>query len=795
MLARWPWRASLLGKASPLPSLVHGTLSSTTSPLPGVCRRSRTPAADPPRPKRIPFTVSAHQRQWQDPYHWMSDKKDPDLVDHLRQENLYHDAFMADADGLRRTLVSEMRSRMPPRLSGPPERWGPWLYYQYIPQGREYPVLCRRWEGDSVFSKLSSGLIRRSRKGHTLLDWNDLAEKFGYVHVGTCRVSPDHRFLAYTVDTCGQEVFRLHIKDLQTGNVIEDLEATGVSSLAWAVKNDRLFYTTCDETQRPFRVFCKRLGSRGDDEMLFTENDTMCCVDIACTKDGKYITINSNTRTSSEVYVVDSSKEQNELMLVQKRVFGVQYFVEHHHGFLYILTNSSSSDTVRHLEGYHLVRCSAEKFPLSRFQDFILPGKSFILQDIDLFDGHLVLFLQKGELPMYCSIEMPIDVNFKMPFQIDDLNPWFFPLPASLCNIVPGLNQDFMASVYRVVISSPVIPDIVVDYNMGEKTFSVVHQEQVLGLSEAFKNSINLQCIDEAMNPGHTEHLLDMESHQKWVDLSDKFKCERMEVTSCDGAKVPLTILYSPKAWRSKESPGLLHGYGSYGETLDKSWCVNRISLLERGWVIAFADVRGGGGLDPSWHEAGRGPRKLNSVLDFAACAVYLVNEGYVNKRQLCATGHSAGGLLVAATINMYSDLFCAAILKVPFLDVCHTMLDPTLPLTSLDYEEFGDPKVESEFELIRSYSPYDNIPSGICFPQVLVTASFHDSRVGVWEAAKWVAKVRDCSCPCCSRRIILRTNMTGGHFGEGGRFQECEETALDYAFLIKATGRALEGC
>ncbi|KAK9162534.1 hypothetical protein Syun_003436 [Stephania yunnanensis] len=405
---------------------------------------------------------------------------------------------------------------------------------------------------------------------------------------------------------------------------------------------------------------------------------------------------------------------------------------------------------------------------------------------MDIFDKHLVLFVEKDGCPMICSVDMPIDINCKQLVTLDDLNPWFFPLPSNLCQIVPGSNHDFLTSNYRVVFSSPVLPDVVIDYDMSKKKFYVLQQEEVVGVD------IDVKYM-ELLNAKAIVGLhFDDAKVQKLKDLSNTLTCERKEVISHDGVLIPLTILFSTKAHKKGHSPGILLGYGCYGEVLDKSWCAERLSLLERGWVVAFADVRGGGGVGPSWHKDGTGLLKLNSVYDFVACAKYLINEGYVHKNYLCSVGHSAGGLLLGVAINKYPDLFRAAILKVPFLDVCNTLLDPSLPLTTLDYEEFGDPNIPAQFEYIHSYSPYDNIPSGSCCPSMLVTASFLDSRVGVWEAAKWVAKVRGKMCHSCSRSVILKTNLSGGHFGEGGRFGQCEEAAFEYAFLMKVTG-ALE--
>ncbi|KAM0941718.1 putative oligopeptidase B [Dioscorea sansibarensis] len=736
------------------------------------CKRRTSSPFKPPVPKKIASTISVHGSSWDDPFHWMCNTSDPDLLRYLHQENSYAQAFMADTQELQRTLFEEMKNRMPPKISTRPERWGKWLYYQHVPEGKEYPVLCRKLSCHEDFFGAFLNYMKGPQE-ETLLDWNEIAELYGYVNIGTCRISPDHNFLAYTLDTRGSELFVLQLKDLRTGSMILGSEVEGVLSLAWASASDYLFYTLCDENQRPNRVFGRKLGADVADDLLFTENDLSCCVDITSTKDGKFITVNSNSRTSSE-----EANYKFGLMPVRKRVPGVQYFLEHHYGFFYILTNDPSENITFTAEGYHLVRCRAEKSSLSTWQDVVLPGPDVTFQDMDMFNGHLVLSLEKEGVPMLCSINMPVNVDNEQAKYIEDLNPWFFPLPSASCSFLPASNHDFASSVFRLVVSSPMVPDLIVDYDMINQKFTILHQEEVIGLT-ASANPSRIQSNVEL-------HLEKLETSQQWTDLSETYSCERRSVISHDGVVIPLTILYSRKVHSSGNSPGLIYGYGAYGEVLDKVWSADHISLLDRGWVIAYADVRGGG--DRAWHQAGIKMNKPNSFHDFAACAIYLISEGYVHKNQLVAIGCSAGGLLVGATINMYPDLFCAAVLKVPFLDISNTMLDPSLPLTILDYDEFGDPNVQEEFETIHSYSPYDNIVPGFCYPSTLVTASFHDSRVGVWEAAKWVAKVREKTCPTCSPSVILKTNMNGGHFSEGGRLKHCEDTAFEYAFLIKAT-------
>ncbi|WCJ35775.1 Prolyl oligopeptidase family protein [Euphorbia peplus] len=748
-----PWlRISILGICSSFSS--QCSRSAFSSP-------SQTQS--PPLANKVPFTVSAHGKTWHDPYHWMHNTTHPDFINYLHQENSYAQSFMSDTLILRQTLFHEMQNRVPALISTPPERWGPWLYSQYIPQGKQYPVLCRR---------LESG--KRREQEQILLDWNQIAEQYGYVHVGSCRVSPDHNFLAYTLDITGNEQFILQIKDLRNGKAVPRSE-TNVVSLAWAQDSETLFYTIPDENQRPYRVVCTKLGSEEiNDVPVYTESDSSFCVDITSTKDGKFIT----------VYVIDATKPLNGLQRIHKRVSGVQFFLEHHHNLYYILSNAPSSGWEG--ESYYLATCGVEHIHMSKWKNIIFPSEDMYFQDMDIFNGHLVISLQKKGLPMLCSINLPIKVDNKSELEIEDLQPWFFPLPSNQCSIVPGSNHDFMNSVYRVVVSSPVMPDVIVDYEMSKQTFSVVQQEEVRGMHNDHGTCLQNHDIDVKDDGDQNGHSVEL---RRWKDFSNTYYCERKEAVSHDGVRIPLTILYSQKSWQRELSPGLLQGYGAYGEVLDKSWCADRVSLLDRGWVLAFADVRGGGEGDLSWHKSGSGLNKLNSMYDFISCGDYLINEGYVHKDKLTAIGYSAGGLLVGAAINMNPSLFRAAILKVPFVDICNTLLDPSLPLTLLDYEEFGNPEMQSEFEYIRSYSPYDNIPQNVCLPSMLVTASYLDSRVGVWEAAKWVARIRDSSCENCSKSVILKTDMRGGHFGEGGLLGRSEETAYDYAFLIKIIG------
>ncbi|RVW61690.1 Dipeptidyl aminopeptidase BI [Vitis vinifera] len=358
--------------------------------------------------------------------------------------------------------------------------------------------------------------------------------------------------------------------------------------------------------------------------------------------------------------------------------------------------------------------------------------------------------------------------------EIGDLSPWFFPLPSGLCKVVPCSNHDFMNFVYRVVVSSPVMPDMIIDYDMRQRVFSIVQQEEVLGVfgnSGSFSQThdLNTNKLLDAQN-GENKHAQITEV-QRWKDFSDAYCCERKEVISHDGVEVPLTILYSREAWKKGLSPGLLQGYGAYGEVLDKAWCSDRLSLLDRGWVVAFADVRGGGGPDSSWHKCGSGLNKLNSIYDFVLCGKYLVNEGYVHEDQLGAIGFSAGGLLVGAAINMCPDMFRAAILKViTYETTWHFVFDILIGLKSV-YHDFGNlyhllcmvAKKTAEGRSLF-FANQDKVRFGDQGVGGNGCKSGNALWVGVWEAAKWVAKVRDSTCSSCSSGVILKTNMNGGH-------------------------------
>lgn len=406
----------------------------------------------------------------------------------------------------------------------------------------------------------------------------------------------------------------------------------------------------------------------------------------------------------------------------------------------------------------------------------------FVVEDVDFCDSHMVLIVREGRLFRLCTIPLPLPSG-KGTVHLKELNPRFLPLPDNVCQISPGPNYDYYSSIMRFMISSPVMPDAVVDYDLLKEEFDIVQQQDLL--HERTRILYGSASIDEESSLSRNKGFFNEQNNEKdspWKDLAEYYACELHEVRSYDGAVIPLTIVYSRHRKKEDESPGLLHGHGAYGEILDKRWRSELKSLLDRGWVIAYADVRGGGGQGKQWCRDGQGAKKINSVEDYVSCARFLLERQIVKENKLAGWGYSAGGLLVASAINTSPDLFRAAVLKVPFLDPTNTLLHPILPLTFADYEEFGYPGDLEDFRAIRQYSPYDNIQKDVVYPAVLVTSSF-TTRFGVWEVAKWAARMRELTAYDPKRPVLL--NLTTDVVEEN-RYLHCKESALETAFLLK---------
>ncbi|KAG0628383.1 hypothetical protein M758_1G023000 [Ceratodon purpureus] len=520
--------------------------------------RSHARIRPPVAPKK-PFRKEAHGIEWNDPYHWMSSPAGKaELVEHLHGENRYADAVMADTLPLQRRLVKEMEGRMSLELATPPERWGSWWYYSKVPEGGEFPVYYRRRaEGSDVKAFMTA-------HEETLFDQNDIARQFGYAHLGMCKLSADHKLLAYTLDKNGSEEFTLFVKDLSTGQVLSQHTTEGVVSVEWADREPCLFYTVIDNLMRPSKVYCRSLDSTTESELVLQENDASRFVDIARTKDWRYITININSKTSSEVHLVDARDPGGSLRIVEPRRSEVEYFVEHHDGFLYILTNFGPSPN------YRLVRCPVQTPSSKYWEEVVEVEENIAIVDMDVFDKHLVLYNRRAGLPCVQILDLPLKER------ICGLNGGReLPLPQQVCNILPGANQDFFSSSLRLTINSPLMPEATFDYDLTTGKPTLLQQDQPT-LHYSVRESGSPSTADE------------------WLDLSSLYVCKQLMTTSSDGVHVPLTVIHSRNLSKEGTAPALLLGYGAYGQMLETEWCSDRLSLLDRGWVLAFAHVRWG---------------------------------------------------------------------------------------------------------------------------------------------------------------------------------------------------------
>lgn len=452
--------------------------------------------------------------------------------------------------------------------------------------------------------------------------------------------------------------------------------------------------------------------------------------------------------------------------------------VEHHQGYLYLFTDACRNG--QPVDHHYLLR-SPVNSPCSprNWENVFADDQKLVIEDVDFCHSHLVLIVKDGRKYGLCSISLPPNID-KVGEDLREYNPQDLPLPNYVSQIFPGPNYDFYSSNMRFTIASPLMPDAVVDYDLLNGKWTIVQQQNLLHerTRVLYGSSSSVISSQKSFTGNNAEH------DRAWNDLSEYYACEEYDVPSTDGVFVPLTVLYSHHHKKKNgESPGLLHGHGAYGEILDKRWRNELKSLLDRGWVIAYADVRGGGGNGKKWQHDGQKINKMNSIKDYLSCGKFLIEREIVQETKLAGWGYSAGGLLVASAINFCPDLLRAAVLKVPFLDPTNTLLLPILPLTPEDYEEFGYPGDIEDFRAIREFSPYDNIKKDVSYPAVLVTSSFN-TRFGVWEAAKWVARVREYTIYDPKRPILL--NLTAD-IVEDNRYLQSKEAALETAFLIKA--------
>ncbi|MEN3306154.1 MAG: oligopeptidase [Micromonosporaceae bacterium] len=692
-----------------------------------------SPKTEAPTAKRIPHERVHHGDVVIDEYAWLADKEDPDTIGYLKAENAYTEVATAHLAGLRDTAFQEIKSRTQETDLTVPARKGGFWYYARTVEGQQYGIQCRRAVAEGEVDPPATGDGAPLPGEEVLLDGNELATGHKFLALGTVDVSPDGRWLAYSTDFAGDERFTLRVKDLRTGEVLADTIPDTFYGSAWSADASTLFYVTVDEAWRPHRVWRHVIGTAPEsDEVVHEEADERFWVGVELTRSERYVLIDLSSKLTSEVWFIPADQPLSAPRVVAPRRQGVEYSVEHHGDRFLVLHNHEAKDFAL---GYTPVDAPGEWHPLV---DHCAGTR---LLQVDAFDAYLVLALRQDGLTglrvMPRSGGDPYDIAF----------------PEPLYTVGPDANPEYDTTTFRLHYSSLVAPESIYDCDLRTGALTLRKRKPVLG----------------GYDPERYEQ------HREWA-VAD------------DGTRVPISLVCRTGTPRDGTAPCVLYGYGSYEASMDPWFSVPRLSLVDRGVVFAIAHVRGGGEMGRAWYDSGKLLAKKNTFTDFVACARHLAKEGWTSPGRLVARGGSAGGLLMGAIANLAPDAFAGIVAQVPFVDALNTILDPSLPLTVTEWEEWGNPLADPEvYAYMKSYTPYENV-STVDYPAILAVTSLNDTRVLYHEPAKWVARLR---AVAPGTDVLLKTEMGAGHAGPSGRYDAWKEDAFVTAWVLDRFGLA----
>ncbi len=670
---------------------------------------------------KIPKTLSIHGDDRIDNYYWLNDRENPDVIAYLTAENAYKDKMMEHLADFQEKLYQEMRGRIKEDDQSVPYKDNGYFYITRYEQGQEYPIYARKKDNLEAPESI-------------MLNVNELAKGYSFYNVSGLSVSPDNKILAYGEDTLSRRIYTIKFKNLETGELLEDQIPGTTGGAVWANDNKTIFYTTKDESLRPFKVFRHKLGtSASDDVEIWHESDATFATYAYKTKSKKYLVIGSFQTLSSEYRVLEADNPTGQWRIIQPRERKLEYDIDHYGDKFYIRTNLDAKN-------FRLMTTPENATTKDHWTEMIPNRADVLLEGMDLFKDYLVLSERKNGITQL------------------RIMPWaggehYIDFGEDAYMAYTSVNMEFDSEELRIGYQSMTTPATTYDYNMKTRAFTKLKQQEVLG----------------GFDPAN-------------------YKSERLYATAADGVKVPISLVYRKGFTKDGSHPLLLYGYGSYGNSMDPYFSATRLSLLDRGFAFAIAHIRGGEEMGRYWYEDGKLLKKKNTFTDFIDCADYLVKEQYADKEKLFAMGGSAGGLLMGAVVNMRPELWKGVVAAVPFVDVVTTMLDESIPLTTGEFDEWGNPKDKEYYDYMKSYSPYDNVEAKD-YPPMMVTTGLHDSQVQYWEPAKWVAKLREMKTD--KNPLIMHTNMDAGHGGASGRFRALKETAMEYAFLLDLAGKA----
>jgi oligopeptidase B len=696
---------------------------------------ARPEPATSPVAKRVPTERTHHGDTVVDEYAWLADPDDPDTIGYLTAENAYTEAATAHLAELREELFQEIKRRTQETDLSVPVRRGGFWYYARTVAGQQYPIRCRRAIRDGETDPPETGQGAPLPGEAVLLDGNQLAAGHEFLALGTFDVSPDGRWLAYSTDLLGDERFTLRIKDLASGELLPDEIPGTFYGTAWSADASTLFYLTVDDAWRPYRVWRHRVGAPVDsDEIVYQETDERFWVGVGLTRSEQFIVIDSHSAVTSEVRLVSATDPAAPPRVVANRRQGVEYHVEHDWTGqrLLILHNHGAEDFA--------LAATPQDQP-GRWEPLVGPLPGTRLTGVDAFAGHLAVSLRREGLTGIRVLPLPAGEAYDITF------------PEPLYQVRLDLNPEYRTGSLRLAYTSLVTPESIYDYQLAGRELVLRKRQPVL----------------DGYDPGGYEQ------HREWA-------------TAPDGTRVPISLVWRKGAVAEGPAPCVLYGYGSYEASMDPWFAIPRLSLLDRGVVFAVAHIRGGGELGRRWYEDGKLLAKRNTFTDFVACAQHLVAAGWTTPERLLARGGSAGGLLMGAVANLAPEAFAGIVAQVPFVDPLTTILDPSLPLTVTEWEEWGNPLESAEvYAYLKSYAPYDNLADR-GYPPILAVTSLNDTRVRYVEPAKWVARLR---AVAPGGSYLLKTELGAGHGGRSGRYDAWREEAFILAWILDRFGLA----
>jgi len=672
-----------------------------------------------PVAKILPKQLKKHNEVRIDNYYWLNDRENPEVIDYLNQENDYYDSMTAHTKEFQKELFEEMKGRIKEDDQSVPYLYNGYYYITRYEKGQDYPIYSRK-----------KGSLEA--KEEILFDCNVLAKGHTFFQLGGLSVSPDNRFASFGIDTVGRRIYTIQVKNLETNEILSDVIENATGSSVWANDNQTLFYTRQDKvTLRANQIFKHKLQTTSDQDVLvFEEKDETFNVSVGKEKSRKYIVIGSESTMTTEYRILNSETPDAEFKVFQPRVRGLEYSISHFGDSFYILTNKDKATN------FKLMKTPENATEKKHWKEVIAHREDVLIEDIEIFSNYLVVEERSNGLNHIRIMPWSGEGEYYLPFGSETYNAY------------TTTNVDFDTDILRYSYQSMATPSSVIDFNMKTKEKEIKKEQAVLGGQFDKNNYIE----------------------------------ERVWATAKDGIKVPISLVYRKDLKKDGTNPLLQYAYGSYGVTMEPYFSTTRLSLLDRGFIYAIAHIRGGEDLGRQWYEDGKLLKKKNTFTDFIDCSQFLIQEKYTSPAHLYAEGGSAGGLLMGAVVNMAPELYHGVIAQVPFVDVITTMLDDSIPLTTGEYDEWGNPNKKEYYDYMLSYSPYDNVKDQ-SYPNMFVSTGLHDSQVQYWEPAKWVAKLR--THKKGNTVLYLHTNMDAGHGGASGRFEAIKELAKEFAFLL----------